>query len=567
MNNAAKINWCTLRKSALLALLLSPFALMAQQLPDAGAILRESSGGRSVLPGLPPAAKMESQSSAQGPKVLVRAFSVRGATKFTATELVSTLQDLQGQRLEFDELQAAADRISLYYRQKGLHALAVLPEQDLTSGQVEILVIEGKAGQFRFEYPEGKSRVPISLLTSIIQRDQAYAEILNLNSLERATLIANDIPGLRVSTMLMAGTQSGETDVVTRAEPLPLLSGSVSADNFDPAATGRNKLAGNMSINNALGIGDQVALAAHRADGKQYVSAGFSLPVNGDGLRAGITVSRLDYELQGQFASTGGKGIAVTWSPNLSYPFIRQQQTNLVGLLSYSASQQISDSQTGNTSDKKNRVWNVGLTFNRNDMLGDGGVSMAGLTFAYGVVDLSGNPAELAQDSAGVRRNGSFEKITYNAARLQRLGSQSMLWISTNGQAAFKNLDSAEEFSLGGPNAVRAYPALEGSGDEGQVVTLEYRYDLTSQLKGKVFYDWGRIRINHDNNFTGGNPINDYSLHGVGVGLDWSLFSQLNIRTSLAWRLGENPGAQANGSDNDGSRRVPQFWLYAQYDF
>jgi hemolysin activation/secretion protein len=50
------------------------------------------------------------------------------------------------------------------------------------------------------------------------------------------------------------------------------------------------------------------------------------------------------------------------------------------------------------------------------------------------------------------------------------------LYASFSGQRASKNLDSSEEFFLGGPNGVRAYPQGEGAGDEGWLSRLELRH-------------------------------------------------------------------------------------------
>ena len=56
--------------------------------------------------------------------------------------------------------------------------------------------------------------------------------------------------------------------------------------------------------------------------------------------------------------------------------------------------------------------------------------------------------------------------------------------------------------SLGGPNAIRAYPVGEGSGDEGWIFNGEARYNLPSfsTVPGQVqfisFVDTGYSRIN-----------------------------------------------------------------------
>lgn len=556
------------QKTALtLSFLLACTFSFAQTAPDPGALLRESTGVTPAPPELPAQRSVTPAAPVSGQRVFIKSFVIRGAERFSSETLLTELKDLTGRELAFEQLQAAADRVSLFYRENGLHAIALLPEQSLSTGVVEILVVEGKVGRFAFEWPVEADRVPKQLLSGIVQQGQRQGDILNVDSLERATLVANDVPGLKVSTVLRAGARAGETDVMTLAQLQPVLAGSVNADNADPAATGRNKLAASVSLSNPLGMGEQFTSSAQRSEGKTYASLGANFPLNRSGLRASVGYSRLDYELLNGLASSGGKGNAQTWTGQLNYPFIRQQQLNLLGQLGYSHSHLLNDSTAGNLSDKKNENSTLGLELNRNDDLWGGGVTMAGLTYTSGTVDLGGSAGELAQDAAGIRRNGSFSKLSYHAGRLQRLGAQSLLWFNVAGQVASKNLDSSDEHSLGGPNAVRAYPSLEGSGDEGQVLTIEYRRDLPWQLRGKLFYDWGQTRVNRDNSFAGGATKNEYALEGIGLGVDWNPYPQWSVRASLAWRMGDNPAPQASGNDNDGSRRVPQFWLFAQLDF
>src|SRR5690606_18675961 len=106
------------------------------------------------------------------------------------------------------------------------------------------------------------------------------------------------------------------------------------------------------------------------------------------------------------------------------------------------------------------------------DGLGGGGFNVYNLSLVGGQLDLSGNAEDRANDANSAQRHGSFQKLAWSLGRLQRLTGDTTLWLSARGQFAGDNLDSSEGFSLGGPTAVRAYPVLEGSGDEGWVATL-----------------------------------------------------------------------------------------------
>ena len=51
--------------------------------------------------------------------------------------------------------------------------------------------------------------------------------------------------------------------------------------------------------------------------------------------------------------------------------------------------------------------------------------------------------------------------------RLNKLTSKTNMLLKFNGQLAADNLDGADQLSLGGPSAVRAYPSNEAAGDTG----------------------------------------------------------------------------------------------------
>ena len=63
-----------------------------------------------------------------------------------------------------------------------------------------------------------------------------------------------------------------------------------------------------------------------------------------------------------------------------------------------------------------------------------------------------------AADRYTIGTAGSFDKIMLNAVRLQHLGDRLQLFAQLNAQWSGGNLDSAEQFDMGGPYGVRAFP-------------------------------------------------------------------------------------------------------------
>ena len=77
---------------------------------------------------------------------------------------------------------------------------------------------------------------------------------------------------------------------------------------------------------------------------------------------------------------------------------------------------------------------------------------------AHGEIDLGDNRSDLDSDSTTAKTQGNYEKIGLNFSRTQILNDRNSLFFSTNGQYGFKNLDSAEQISLGEEPQPRAHP-------------------------------------------------------------------------------------------------------------
>src|SRR5207237_10876676 len=98
-------------------------------------------------------------------------------------------------------------------------------------------------------------------------------------------------------------------------------------------------------------------------------------------------------------------------------------------------------------------------------------------TYAHGDLGTA-PPSVLTLDIGPTAHNtfAGFTKYNVDMRRLQRITDNASLLLSLSGQRATRNLASAEKFSLGGPNGVRAFPVGEATADVGMIVTTEMRY-------------------------------------------------------------------------------------------
>jgi hemolysin activation/secretion protein len=138
---------------------------------------------------------------------------------------------------------------------------------------------------------------------------------------------------------------------------------------------------------------------------------------------------------------------------------------------------------------------------------------------------------------------------------------------SATAQASNVNLDSSEKLYLGGATSVRAYPTGEAGGSMGHTLSLELRQRFDNGFTWATFYDHGRVQANVDNNLSTAASPSAWYLQGAGLSLGWQSKKGVDIKASVAQRMGDNPAPQSNGTDNDGTLRLNRAWFVASVAF
>lgn len=130
---------------------------------------------------------------------------------------------------------------------------------------------------------------------------------------------------------------------------------------------------------------------------------------------------------------------------------------------------------------------------------------------------------------------------------LNRSGS---LRVSTHvrGQWASRNLESYNQFTLGGVNGVRAYTPVDGVGDHGVLASLELTQDIGPALSVSAFYDGGQVQKQADPSMQA--ALNRFSLQGAGVQLQGRYFQ---LHYTLTWAKGLKSYADWQPSNTESS--------------
>ena len=509
-------------------------AAHAQVPPNAGQVLRELQTPAPVLPSAVPAPRVEPAPATTGnsTKVLVKSINITGNQEIPTSELIPLVSSLVGSEQSLSQLNAAARRITTYYRSRGFAvARALLPTQDITSGAVTITVIEGRISSSRIT---NTSRLSDALVGSYIA-ELKPGDVIRSAQIDRGILLLQDTPGVATSrATLQPGASVGTSELLIEVTPASMLSGSATLDNYGNRYTGEYRLGGNFALVSPLGLGDQLSFSALTAGpGLSFGRLAYQIPVGSDGLRLGAAYFDTRYKLGREFALLDAQGSAKSTSVFAAYPFIRSPLRNLSGTASYET-KRLNDrvNSTNTTTDRKVGVTSLGLAGNLQDGWLGGGINTADLTFVMGSLNIASAGA-LAIDAASAQTNGSYSKAAYGFGRLQRISDTTQLLLSVNGQQASKNLDSSEKFSLGGPTGVRAYPTGEATGDEGIKGTVEMRHSYNANLQVTAFYDFGTVRVNKTS--FGAAASNSKNLAGAGFGVN-ATYDKAQVRAALAWR-------------------------------
>lgn len=548
--------------------------------PDAGSL--------STIPVAPPATPAKSPTfevqqevrpalvAPGGVKVKALSFKVSGNTVFSDATLTALLGDLVGKDLDLAGLDQAASTISQYYRERGYFvARAYLPTQDISSGNLEIAVIEGRLGAVKFNRSEN-TRLSDARAQSLLAGATPLGAPIKEQNIERGLMLLNDLPGVEVKSTLVPGATPGTSDLVIETTEGRLVTGSVDADNYGNKYTGSLRLGGTVNLNDPLGIGDQLIVRALTTGaGLKYGRVAYSAPVGNMGTKLGVAFSKMDYKLGKDFAPLNAIGQSTVSSIYAVQPFIRSRNNNLYGTLTYDSKRLTDDQNNVNVTNKKAGVLAFGLSGDMRDALGGGGLSAGSLTFTRGSLNVGGNAAYAANDALTARTDGAYSKVNYSASRLQRIDDAWSFYAGITGQSANKNLDSSEKFVLGGLG-VRAYPQGEASGDSGVLVNLEARYTVPGfdfgQMQVLGFVDAGSITL-HKTTWAGWQPVgapgfpNNYNLSGAGIGLNIFKDNDFSVRSSLAWKMGSNPGRDVLGRDSDSEARSVRFWVQLTKQF
>ncbi|MDT3233047.1 ShlB/FhaC/HecB family hemolysin secretion/activation protein [Pseudomonas sp. rhizo25] len=478
----------------------------------------------------------------------IKDIELKGADSLPASDRERLLKPYIGQCLGVSQLNELLKAITDYYLGKGrVTSRAYLPQQDLSSGHLQVLVVEGKLEALRSA--EG---------STVTDRELAMAfpgkvgEALNLREIEQLVDQLNRLPSKQAQMELTPGKQVGGSDVVVKNTAQKPWRASLSRNNDGQKSTGEQQWGAGLEWDSPLGLGDQLTLrGGHDAiSDHQKTSKNTMLYYNvpWGWWNFSYTYSESDYRTYGRTDDYKYKQDGDNQNHQLRAERVIHRddvsKTSVnVGLAHLRTNNYVLDVRTAPSS---NRLSELQLGINHGRRIGNAFVNLdLGMQNGIGLFDAQ---SQEERDSIGRRQpNSRYRKYTATVSYLQpfSLWGESFSFSSlATGQRSEDPLFSPQRMSLGGSASVRGFKDQLLTGDSGGYWRNEVRWarPVTLDWMRPAFFEYG-ASVGYDQGVIRNDRYND-NVHGRVSSNSLELFARgKNVSTSVTFAHSlERPG-------------------------
>jgi hemolysin activation/secretion protein len=400
----------------------------------------------------------------------IHTITLTGADHMPARKITEMTGRYQGRCLGVAEIQALLSEITGYYILSGYATTrAYLPAQDLSTGTLQIDIIEGTVDSIRLnEADPGTLYIPNAF-------PGVAGEILNLRDIEQGLDQINRLASNNATMDIAPGDGIGESVIVIRNNPTKRWHANMTGDNYGALNTGRYQIGATLSLDNLLGLNEFYSVTQRKSlplnDPKKQsssTSALFSIPHGYFTYTLGYSGSNYDSTL------TTPTGVSLHLDGDsrnvfgtIDYVAYRSQfsKLNLSATLTEKESRNFIADQLLDVSSRTLTVLDLSAYYSTQLLGGSGGL---GLTYSRGlkIFGALDDAAGLASDLP----HAQFEKIMLNASYVRpfTLAGQDLTWSSQlTAQAARDTLYGSEQISIGGIYTVRGFFEESLANDHG----------------------------------------------------------------------------------------------------
>lgn len=479
---------------------------------------------------------------AAGPCRDIKEVRIKGASLLKPAALAELAARYSNRCLGVTEIeQLLADITNAYIARGYITVRAYLPQQDLTTGVLEIVVIEGKVEEIRIN-DGGKGSISVgNVAPGVVGRP------LNLRDFEQALDQVNRLASNNASFDIQPGTAPGDSVVVLSNAPSRTWRVGLTYDNQGSAATGKEQVGLNLSFDNPLGLNDFLSLTHRRAnpyyEGEESSFSNSLTYVVPHGY-ATYTLNLSNSEYASLLAAPSGTALHTdgdSEQASLRYDRVvyRDQKSrwNLAATLTGKASRNFLEGILLGVSSRRLTILDLDSSYTTGLA---GGVLTLDLGYAQGLSIL--NALDDADDMLPGSPSAQFGKIKYGASfnlPFKLAGLNLNYSAQLTGQQSRNVLYGSEQISIGGIYTVRGFVRNTLSGDHGYYLRNDLSVRLpftapngqTGSLRPYIALDHGEVT-----NRVAGIPQGE--LTGMAVGFTLA-FGAINLDLFHGWGIDE----------------------------
>jgi hemolysin activation/secretion protein len=475
-------------------------------------------------------------------RVLVREFRFSGNTAFDDATLAAVLADYTGRTLSTEELILARDAVTRHYIAEGyVNSGAVLPDQTVEDGVIELEIVEGRLGEV---VVEGLESLDPSFVEDRLRLSAGVPLDVDLLR-ERIQLLLGDPAIQRINARLGPSREPGVSRLELEVLETPRYRSDLRLSNDRSPAIGAEGGELAVTFGNLLGRSDPLRLELEVSEGLRDFTAGYSVPLTARDLRLFVTGEISDADV----VTSPGKELDVesrfaALEVGLEMPVYRtldqelrlgasvereHTATYLLGR-SFDFSPGADDGETDVTALRFNQLWQ----HRSSDQ-----VVAVRSTFSFGL------PVLGATENSGNIPDGEFFAWLGQAQYARRLDFYDWrVRLRGDLQLTPDPLLPVEQIAIGGLNTVRGYRKNQLVVDNGWVASAELHIPLAQIEIPRVAQDPNDGVLQLRPFFDAGGGWNNETpdpdpdeLYGIGAGLYWQLNQRLAARLDYALPL------------------------------
>jgi hemolysin activation/secretion protein len=460
----------------------------------------------------------------------VGAVVIDGLAALDRADFASVIEPYIGRTLARGELSRLVDAIAAEARARGLIlATAWIPPQSLGGGMLRITVDEGRIDEIRIEGADDP------LIRRQLERLLAEAPLTNA-ALQRAVLLANDLPGVRIRNTRFRSEGPRRILLVDARQDDFSGSAQVATDGTRPIGPLRARI--DLDANGLISQRDRVELSFTTTpiepDELAFFSARYSVVINDSGTNLALSGSYSRTEPGAYLADRELLGNSLRGELRLRHPLLRRQRRSL-WLEASGELQDLRQDRFG-TLARHDRIALARLGFYGFGPLA-GGTLRGRATISQGLNVLGatalGDPLASREDASP-----DFTTLSWWLDWRRDIARRLSLSLAASGQVSSEPLLIGENFSLGGNSFLRGYDFGQRIGDEGIAGSGELRYDwpdafgMVRPLQLYAFADGGTVSNLADGRGSG-------TLASSGAGLRAAITRDLDFDLEVAAPLTE----------------------------